>query len=84
MVADRTKGAEGDGGVLGRARAPFARAGLTRPREGRILGGVAAGLARRFDVRPSVMRLAWVVSVLIPGPQFLLYVALWILMPRDA
>ena len=46
---------------LSGARAWFARQGLTRPREGRLLAGVTAGL------------------VLTP----LLYVPLWVLMPKD-
>lgn len=55
---------------------------LTRPREDRMIGGVCAGLARRFGMRPNTMRLIFVVSCLLPGPQFLLYLALWILLPN--
>jgi phage shock protein PspC (stress-responsive transcriptional regulator) len=46
------------------------------------LGGVAAGLARRYDVNPLVMRVLAVLSALIVSP--LLYIALWVLMPRDS
>ncbi|NLU72279.1 PspC domain-containing protein [Streptomyces sp. HNM0575] len=55
---------------------------LARPRDDRMLGGVCAGLARRFGMRPNTMRLIFVVSCLLPGPQFLLYLALWILLPN--
>ncbi|WP_424212128.1 PspC domain-containing protein [Streptomyces sp. BI20] len=56
---------------------------LTRPRQGRWIGGVCAGLARRFGVSAKVMRLIFVVSCLLPGPQFLIYLALWILLPNE-
>jgi phage shock protein C len=57
--------------------------GLIRPRSGRVLAGVCAGLARRFGMGPGVVRLLFVLSVLLPGPQVLVYVALWILMPSE-
>jgi phage shock protein C len=57
---------------------------LTRPRHGKIIAGVCAGLARRFGWSPWLVRVAFVVSCVLPGPQILLYLALWILMPRDA
>ena len=57
--------------------------GLVRPRRGRLLAGVAAGLGRRFGVSPWVVRAVFVVSVLVPGPQFLAYLALWIVMPAE-
>lgn len=56
---------------------------LTRPRRGRLLAGVCAGLARRFGVSPSLVRILFVISCVLPGPQVLAYVALWILMPED-
>jgi len=57
--------------------------GLVRPRGGRVLAGVCAGLAGRFGMKPGVVRLLFVISVVLPGPQVLLYVALWILMPSE-
>ena len=56
---------------------------LVRPRRGRIVAGVCAALARRFDVSPTVMRLLFVLSCLLPGPQILLYLALWIILPSE-
>ena len=55
---------------------------LARPRRGRIVAGVCAALARRFDVSPTVMRLLFVLSCLLPGPQFVIYIVLWAVMPR--
>jgi phage shock protein PspC (stress-responsive transcriptional regulator) len=68
---------------LAGARAWFARRGLTRPRRGKWMAGVAAGFARRYEWNPLVVRLLVVASFFLPGPQILAYVALWILMPRD-
>ncbi|MEU0135345.1 PspC domain-containing protein [Streptomyces sp. NPDC006296] len=56
---------------------------LARPREGRMLGGVCAALARRFGTSARTMRVVFLVSCLLPGPQCLLYLALWILLPSE-
>jgi phage shock protein PspC (stress-responsive transcriptional regulator) len=66
---------------LAGARAWFEEQGLTRPREGRLLGGVTAGFARRFGVNLLVARVATVAGVIILSP--LLYIPLWVLMPAD-
>ncbi|MFE2942906.1 PspC domain-containing protein [Streptomyces sp. NPDC059255] len=58
-------------------------AGLVRPREGRMLGGVCAALARRFGTSANTMRVIFLISCLLPGPQFLLYLALWVLLPGE-
>ncbi|QKW06624.1 PspC domain-containing protein [Streptomyces sp. NA04227] len=57
---------------------------LVRPRNGRMIGGVCAALAQRFGTSTRTMRLIWVVSCLLPGPQFLLYLALWIFLPDES
>ena len=56
---------------------------LVRPRRGRMLAGVCAALARRFDTKPWQVRLLFVLSCLLPGPQVLLYIALWIILPSE-
>jgi phage shock protein PspC (stress-responsive transcriptional regulator) len=55
---------------------------LVRPRN-RVIGGVCAGLAQRFDMSPNVVRLLFLLSCLLPGPQFLVYVVLWVMMPSE-
>jgi phage shock protein PspC (stress-responsive transcriptional regulator) len=55
---------------------------LVRPR-GRIIAGVCAGLARRFGVSPTLVRILFVASCLLPGPQILIYLALWVIMPSE-
>lgn len=56
---------------------------LTRPRQGRMIAGVCAGIARRFGWTPKAVRIAFVVSCLLPGPQFLLYLAMWVIIPNE-
>ena len=58
-------------------------AALVRPTEGRMIAGVCAGLARRFGISTSMMRVIFVLSCLLPGPQFLLYLGLWVLLPSE-
>jgi phage shock protein PspC (stress-responsive transcriptional regulator) len=55
----------------------------TRPRDDRWIGGVCAGLARRFGVPPGLVRLLFVLSCLLPGPQFVIYLVLWAVMPGE-
>ena len=62
----------------------FQNQGLVRPREGRLLAGVVAGLGRRFGIDLWPARLLFVlVLLLIPGSQILIYPILWILMPAE-
>lgn len=56
---------------------------LERPRDGRVLAGVCAALARRFGLTATTVRVLFVLSCLLPGPQFLIYVALWIIVPTE-
>jgi phage shock protein C len=65
-------------------RESFAHQGLVRPRTSRVLGGVCAGLGRRFGVTPWTARLLFVLLLLVvPGSQILVYPILWILMPIE-
>jgi phage shock protein PspC (stress-responsive transcriptional regulator) len=62
----------------------FARQGLVRPQQERVLGGVVAGLGRRFGIDPWPARLLFVLLLLlIPGSPILIYPILWILMPSE-
>ena len=56
---------------------------LIRPRRGRIVAGVCAAIARRFDLSPTLVRVVFVLSMLLPGPQILAYIVLWIVIPRE-
>jgi phage shock protein C len=62
----------------------FRRQGLVRPRDGRVIGGVCAGIGRRLGLTPLVARLLFVlVLFVLPGSQILVYPLLWFLMPDE-
>jgi phage shock protein PspC (stress-responsive transcriptional regulator) len=56
---------------------------LERPRRGRLIGGVCAALARRFGMKSWQVRVLFVLSCILPGPQFLIYIALWVILPSE-
>ena len=56
---------------------------LSRPRHGRMIAGVCAGIARRFGWDPTVVRIVAAGSRLPPGPQGPADLVLWALMPND-
>jgi phage shock protein PspC (stress-responsive transcriptional regulator) len=56
---------------------------LVRPRNGKVLGGVCAALARRFGLSTGLVRALFVISIVLPGPQILLYLGLWIFIPAE-
>jgi phage shock protein PspC (stress-responsive transcriptional regulator) len=56
---------------------------LRRPIDGKVIAGVCAGIADRFGIGRNTVRVIAVVSCLLPGPQFLLYVILWIAIPAE-
>jgi phage shock protein C len=62
----------------------FRAHGLVRVRDGRVLGGVVAGLGRRIGLDPWPARLLFILALLvIPGSQILLYPILWLVMPLE-
>jgi phage shock protein PspC (stress-responsive transcriptional regulator) len=56
---------------------------LIRPARGRIIAGVCAGLAIRFSTSAWLIRIIFLLSMLLPGPQILIYLALWIIVPKQ-
>ncbi|MGE3288378.1 MAG: PspC domain-containing protein [Pseudonocardia sp.] len=55
---------------------------LTRSRHDKVIAGVCAGIAERFGWSPFLVRLAFLLSCLLPGPQFVIYIVLWVIMPK--
>jgi phage shock protein PspC (stress-responsive transcriptional regulator) len=53
-----------------------------RPRDGRQVAGVAAGIARRYDIDPVLVRVGFVVAAF-SGIGAALYIAGWILLPDE-
>jgi phage shock protein PspC (stress-responsive transcriptional regulator) len=56
---------------------------LVRLRSGRMLAGVAAGLAEWFDVDPTLVRVAFVALALLGGVAVPIYLAAWLLIPEE-
>ena len=57
---------------------------MSRPRSDRMVAGVCSAIARRFGIDPTIVRLAFVASMLLPGPQILLYIVGWVLIPEES
>jgi phage shock protein PspC (stress-responsive transcriptional regulator) len=60
-----------------------ARPGLRRSYSDRMLAGVAAGLARYFDVDVTIVRIAFVVLTIVGGAGIPLYLAGLLLIPEE-
>jgi phage shock protein PspC (stress-responsive transcriptional regulator) len=56
---------------------------LRRSVDGRVLGGVAAGLATHFGFKPTHVRFAFVVLSILGGAAIPLYLAAWAFIPED-
>jgi len=54
---------------------------FARDQDNKMIAGVCSGIARRFGWSAGRVRVVFIVSCILPGPQILLYVALWLLMP---
>ncbi|MBB6350541.1 ATP-binding protein [Nonomuraea muscovyensis] len=61
--------------------APYRR--LMRPMEGRLLGGVAQGLAAQLKLDPVVIRLMFVLLSVVDGVGVVAYAVLWMISPRE-
>ncbi len=57
----------------------MAKKKLVRSRDEKMLCGVAAGIADYVGLDPSIIRLLWVVSILLPGPNLIIVLAYLVL-----
>ncbi len=55
---------------------------LRRSTTQKWFGGVCGGIAEYFGLNAALFRALFVVSIVLPGPQVLIYLALWIVIPR--
>ncbi|WP_227984244.1 PspC domain-containing protein [Nocardia spumae] len=56
---------------------------LTRSTSDKWIGGVCGGLADYFGWNANIIRLLFVLSCLLPGPQFIIYLVLWLIIPKQ-
>jgi phage shock protein PspC (stress-responsive transcriptional regulator) len=54
---------------------------MTRSQSNKVIAGVCAGIAERYGWSARKVRWAFVLSCLLPGPQFVAYIVLWMVMP---
>jgi phage shock protein C len=55
---------------------------LVRSTNDRKIAGVCAGVADYFDIDTTLVRVLWLVATLVPGPNIIAYVVLWIAVPE--
>jgi phage shock protein PspC (stress-responsive transcriptional regulator) len=60
-----------------------ARRGMVRPRDGRMIAGVCAGLAKRFGLSTTAVRVVFLLLIPLPGPILIIYLILWLIMPNE-
>src|SRR6476659_2584197 len=63
--------------------APSSTPLFVRPSEGRILAGVCAGIADRWQLDVTLVRIAAVVLTLLSGVGLVAYLAAWLLTPSS-
>jgi len=56
---------------------------LYRPRDGRVVAGVCAGLAAYFGVDPTLVRLAFALVTVFGGLGVLIYLCAWMVIPEE-
>ena len=56
---------------------------LYKSRDDQKLDGVCAGIAKYFDVDPTVIRLAWVLFCVLGGSGVLAYIICALVIPRE-
>jgi phage shock protein C len=54
---------------------------LVRPRQGKVIAGVCAGLAARFGISVTLIRVIFVIFAL-TGAGELVYLLLWVIIPK--
>jgi phage shock protein C len=62
---------------------PLAKRHFARYSADKKIAGVCAGVARYFDIDPTLLRAVWLLCVLLGGSGLIAYIVLWIVMPLD-
>jgi phage shock protein PspC (stress-responsive transcriptional regulator) len=60
----------------------MSRPPLTRSTDDRVIAGVAGGVARHLGLDPTLVRVVWAISLLFGGLGLIVYVILWIALPK--
>lgn len=55
---------------------------LTRSHTDKFVGGVLGGIGETYNINTSLLRVLFVLSMFLPGPQILAYLAAWFIIPK--
>jgi phage shock protein C len=55
---------------------------LVRTDDNKVIAGVCGAIARRYGWSATVVRLVFLLSLLLPGPQIVIYLILWAVIPK--
>ncbi|MEO3807923.1 PspC domain-containing protein [Sphaerisporangium sp. B11E5] len=55
---------------------------MYRSREHKIIAGVCGGLAEKWHMPPTLVRLIFILSCILPGPQIIIYLVMWMMIPK--
>lgn len=55
---------------------------LTRSNTDTMVAGVLGGIGETYGINVSLLRVLFVLSMFLPGPQFLAYLAAWLIIPK--
>lgn len=56
---------------------------LYRSNDEKMIAGVCGGLAEAMDIDPTIVRVVFLLLALLGGHGILLYLILWLVMPRQ-
>jgi phage shock protein C len=68
--------------AAGRTLGFLSSSGLMRSTDDRVIAGVAGGIAQHFGLDPTLVRVAWALTLLLGGLGALAYIVLWIVLPK--
>lgn len=55
---------------------------LTRSDSDKMVAGVLGGIGETYNINTSLLRVLFILSLFLPGPQFLAYLAAWFIIPK--
>ncbi|MDY3127908.1 MAG: PspC domain-containing protein [Corynebacterium sp.] len=61
---------------------PMSKRQLRRSTTDKYVAGVLGGIAETYGIDSTLVRILFLASFLLPGPQLLLYFVMWFVMPR--
>jgi phage shock protein PspC (stress-responsive transcriptional regulator) len=56
---------------------------LVRSSNHKVIAGVCGGLAAKLGISPTLARVLWLLLSLLPGPMWVLYLVLWVVLPQE-